>query len=131
MRQQEIESVRLAVNFTGAKAGSELHMDEFGMYLAPNDFPIVHKQDLNLFKKHGLIDIEYKPDCVLEQGEKMPTETITISRELWERVCMVVKAVARSRLGSLGSVENVYCPSPMNRHGIDNIIKEIDDANAS
>jgi len=65
----------------------------------------------------------------LEDEENAPSsctvDSIVVPRELWERTVGVIKTIRNARKGSCGSIENVYCPGPMNRHGIDNLWDEI------
>ena len=62
----------------------------------------------------------------LGNGPSLDTlDCLVVPRELWERTAGVIKTIRNSRKGSCGSIENVYCPGPMNRHGIDNLWNEI------
>lgn len=56
--------------------------------------------------------------------------SVVVPCDLWERAVSVVSAIRNSRKGSCGSIENVYCPGPMNRHGIDNLWNDIQRHNA-
>jgi len=57
-------------------------------------------------------------------------DSLVVPRDLWERTVGVIKTIRNSRKGSCGSIENVYCPGPMNRHGIDHLWNEIQRHNA-
>jgi len=58
-------------------------------------------------------------------------DSVVVPRVLWERTAGVIRTIANSRKGSCGSIENVYCPGPMNRHGIDNLLNEIQRHNST
>ena len=62
------------------------------------------------------------PDC---PPSSCTVDSIVVPRELWDRTVSVIKTIRNSRKGSCGSVDNVYCPGPMNRHRIDNLMNEI------
>ena len=77
-----------------------------------------------------------KTDFQLEQGERQmaiagriapsscEVDSVVVPRILWERTVKVVERVQNSRRGQMGKLP-LYCPEPMNRHGIDNLMNEI------
>ena len=56
-------------------------------------------------------------------------KAIIVPRVLWDRTVGVVERIQGSRQGQMGKLP-LYCPGPMNRHGIDNLMNEIRRHNA-
>ena len=63
-----------------------------------------------------------------QKGKPPPScctvDSIVVPRALWDRTVRVVERIQGSRHGQMGKLP-LYCPAPMNRHGIDNLMNEI------
>jgi hypothetical protein len=68
--------------------------------------------------------------CVCENAPSSCTvDSIVVPRVLWERTVKVVERIQNSKQRQMGALPP-YCPSPMNRHDIDNLMNEIRRHNA-
>jgi len=65
-----------------------------------------------------------KPLPTQNEPSSCTVDSIVVPRVLWERTVKVVERVQNSRQGQMGALP-LYCPSPMNRHGIDNLMNDI------